>query len=129
MVVYLRIEQVMAAHDRVLEAHGGLAGVRDLGRLEAAVAMPRGTFSGQFLHPSPQAMAAAYRFHITQAHAFIDGNKPTAVTCAFSFLLGNGLNIQASEDELFDLTVAIADHRRSKEEVTAFFESRIAARE
>jgi prophage maintenance system killer protein len=40
---------------------------------ESAVATPRATFGGEFLHTSIPAMAAAYLFHLCQNHPFIDG--------------------------------------------------------
>lgn len=42
---YLTLGEVLAIHRRVMEQSGGMAGVRDLGALESAIAQPRMTFA------------------------------------------------------------------------------------
>jgi death-on-curing protein len=49
-----------------------MAGVRDLGRLSSALAMPEASFEGVTLHPSPSEMAAAYLYHTARNHPFVD---------------------------------------------------------
>jgi death-on-curing protein len=41
--VFLYVEDVLLIHEEQLGKYGGSAGVRDLGLLESAVAMPRAT--------------------------------------------------------------------------------------
>lgn len=82
--LFLNVEQVFTIHHRSLLEHGGMAGVRDKGGIEAAVLQPRNVFlylSGDFFD-----LAAAYAFHIAEAQGFIDGNKRTAVASALIFL-------------------------------------------
>ncbi len=61
---FLEVAEVVALHDRQLAAFGGSPGIRDRGLLESAVAQPRATFGGEFVHADLFAMAAAYAFHI-----------------------------------------------------------------
>ena len=63
-------------------------------------------------------MAAAYLFHIVQNHPFIDGNKRTGYTIMRAFLLINGLDIELTQDELYELTVGVADGRVSKADLS-----------
>ena len=56
---FLEIEEVLELHARQVEAFGGAPGVRDQGLLESALALPRATFDGRFVHESLHAMAAA----------------------------------------------------------------------
>lgn len=74
------------------------------------------------------AMAAAYLYHLTQGRGFVGGNQRTGIGAALVFLRINGHALRASEDELYDLSIAVADHRISKEHVVAFFEDRVEAR-
>jgi len=46
---------------------------------------------GQPLISDPIEIAAAYLFYLCRNHAFIDGNKPTALAASLVFLDGNGL--------------------------------------
>lgn len=59
---FLTVEDVLLLHEEQLLAYGGGAGVRDRGALESAVAMPRATFDGLFVHDDLFAMASAYAF-------------------------------------------------------------------
>src|SRR6266542_5469810 len=67
---FLDLEEVLDIHDRQLAKFGGAAGRRDQNLLESALAMPRATFGGEFVHEDLCAMAAAYAFHIAQNQPF-----------------------------------------------------------
>jgi death on curing protein len=73
--VFLTLDDVLEIHEQQIERYAGSHGLRDTGALESAVATPQATFGGKYLHGSLYLMAAAYLFHITQNHPFIDGNK------------------------------------------------------
>ena len=60
---HLDVAAVLAIHAEVLAAHGGLAGVRDRGLLESAVAAPQASFGGKPLIGDPLEVAAAYLFY------------------------------------------------------------------
>ena len=118
---FLTFNQVMAIHQRMIADFGGNASVRDQGMLEGAVTMPSQSWGGQYLHEDLSDMAAAYLFHICQNHAFIDGNKRTALACAEMFLLINDRVLTATNKELENLTLGVADGRVSKGDVVDFF--------
>lgn len=103
---------------------GGARGIRDPGLLESAVANAEATFDGQFLHETPFEMAAAYLYGICRNHPFLDGNKRTAAAAALTFLDMNRIEIDAGEDELYDLVIGVATGRVSKAAVAVFFEGR-----
>ncbi len=88
---HLTVEAVKAIHREVLAAHGGAAGIRDETLLESAVAAPQASMMGQPLISDPIEIAAAYLFYICKNHAFVDGNKRTALAACLVFLEENGL--------------------------------------
>lgn len=55
-------QQVLVLHKQLLDAFGGLGGVRDEGLLDAALSSPFATFGGQYLYPSVQAKATQLGF-------------------------------------------------------------------
>src|SRR5208282_4208704 len=112
--LFLTLDEVLEIHEQQIELYGGSHGVRDQGALESAVAVPQATFGGEYLHPTVAAMAAAYLFHITQNHPFIDGNKRTGANAAITFLLLNGYEPTFTEDELVELVLGVASSRLSK---------------
>jgi death-on-curing protein len=120
---FLTVEDVLGIHAEVIAEFGGEGALRDLGLLESAVAMPQQTFGSQFLHDSRFAMAAAYLFHITQNHAFVDGNKRTALAAALVFLRLNLIVIDRDVDQLYDLTMGVAEGRLDKAAVAAELEA------
>lgn len=109
-ILYLTVAAVKAIHAEVLAAHGGAEGIRDESLLESAVAAPQATMMGQPLISDPIEIAAAYLFYICRNHAFIDGNKRTALAACLVFLESNGLLLDAQlptdEWEKFVLDVA-----------------------
>jgi len=119
--VFLSVEQVIAIHERMIAEFGGKGGVRDHGLLESAATMPAAAFGGAFLHNDLPSMAAAYLFHICRAHAFLDGNKRTALAASEVFLQVNGFRLAASDDEVVELVLGVAAGKVSKDETTAFY--------
>lgn len=117
---FLDLEDVLEIHTRQIVNYGGGQGVRDHGLLESAIAQPQATFEGQFLHLDLFEMAAAYLFHIASNHPFVDGNKRVALECALVFLEINDSPIEATDDELVELTLATAKGERSKQEIAKF---------
>jgi death-on-curing protein len=88
---HLDVEAVLAIHEEVLAAHGGLSGLRDRALLESAVAAPQASFGGQPLIRNPIEIAAAYLFYLCRNHPFVAGNKRTALAAALVFLDANDL--------------------------------------
>jgi len=123
--VFLSVNDVLEIHRRVIEAFGGYAGLRDRGLLESAIAMPRSTFDGTELHAGLAQKAAAYHFHLCANHPFVDGNKRVAVAAAELFVMVNGRELTASDDELVELTMGVARGRLSKATVVEFFEKHV----
>ena len=124
MLLFLDLDDVNEIHAGQIERYGGSTGLRDSGLLESAVAQPQASFGGEFLHSDLFEMAAAYLFHIVLNHPFVDGNKRVALECSLVFLEINGVQIEASDDELVELTLAAARSERSKQQLAQFFRSK-----
>jgi death-on-curing protein len=92
----------------MVDEFGGDPAVRDRGLLESAVALPASQFGGEYLHGGIPEMGSAYLFHICRNHAFVDGNKRTALTTAEMFVLLNGMRLVATNEELEELTFGVA---------------------
>ena len=88
---HLSLDAVIAIHEKVREAHGGLRGLRDAALLESAVAAPQASSGGEPLIKDPTEVAAAYLFYLCRNHAFVDGNKRTALAACLVFLASNDL--------------------------------------
>ena len=124
---FLNVDDVLLLHDDTLRREGGLAGIRDRGLLEAAVAMPRQQFGGRYLHADLAAMAAAILFHLAQNHPFLDGNKRVAVMAAYVFLDANGVSLDVPPRDLEAVTLDVASGRIGKDPLAAWFRKRLLA--
>jgi death-on-curing protein len=111
---FLTLAEILEFHEDLLSSFGGSPGIRDLGVLESAVAMPQSGLGNAFFHQFPFEMAAAYAFHIAQNHAFVDGNKRTALTAALVFLEINEYPVMGGEEELEAATREIASGKMDK---------------
>jgi death-on-curing protein len=122
--LFLDIEQVLQIHRSLIERYGGSEGVRDIGLLHSALTTPQSSFGGQALHNDLFEMAAAYLYDLVQNHAFIDGNKRVGVAAAIVFLALNNIEIEADQDGLVKLTLAVARGESGKREIAEFFRAR-----
>ena len=118
---FLDISHVLRTHVSLIDKYGGETGVRDVGLLHSAIAMPQASFGGEFLHKDIFEMAAAYLFHIVQNHPFIDGNKRAGAAAAIIFLDMNGVDVEADEEGLVALTLRVACAKAGKTEIADFF--------
>jgi len=123
MPVFLTMNQVFAAHKSLIETYGGTDGIREVGLLESALAMPMAAYGEDYLHADIFEMAAAYLYHITQNHPFLDGNKRTGAASALIFLALNDIELEADEDGLIDITLKVATGKADKPEIASFFRS------
>ena len=122
---YLSLGEIVHLHQAVLDQTGGATGIRDLGVLESALAQPRATFGGTDLHPTLITKAAALGFSLAMKHPFVDGNKRVAHAAMETFLLVNGLELNAGLDEQEQLMLNLADGRVPRENLAAWLEKHV----
>jgi death-on-curing protein len=118
---YLNPQQILFIHYRLIETTGGSHGVRDLGALQAAAARPRATFAGDDLYPELFAKSAALLESVIKNHPFVDGNKRTPITAAGIFLQRNGCRLDASQEDLYLFTMAMATGRGGVKDAEDWF--------
>ncbi len=115
---FLSVEDVVEIHAAVILRYGGAPGLRDQGLLESAAAQASASFDGVLLQGDLFAMAAAYLFHIVKNHPVVDGNKRAGLLATLVFLELNGVSLVSRSERLYDLTIAVAEGRCEKEEIS-----------
>jgi death-on-curing protein len=118
--IFLSLDEVIELHRDQIERYGGSAGIRDVGLLQSAIAMPQAGFGGQFLHADLFEMAAAYLFHIVQNHPFVDGNKRVGAAAAMVFLELNHVEVRVSNETLVETVLAVAQGKLGKAAIAEF---------
>jgi death on curing protein len=103
-VIYLDLDDLLHIARRAL----GEVEVRDAGLLEAASARPRATAFGEEAYPSIHGKAAALLHSLARTQPLVDGNKRLALAATIAFYGVNGFRLTLSNDEAYDLVMAVA---------------------
>ncbi|KJS11805.1 MAG: death-on-curing protein [Hoeflea sp. BRH_c9] len=91
---YVTLQEAIHIHEILLKAHGGAAGIRDRGLIEAALLRPQTGYYADLMEE-----AAALWESLAMNHGFVDGNKRVAFACMEIFLDLNGFELTAGEEE------------------------------
>lgn len=110
-------EKVLLLHQIMAEATGGDVGLRDETLLESAIETICSTFDGVELYPTKEEKAAKLGYSLISNHAFVDGNKRIGMYIMLSFLELNGIKIEAENDEVYKLGMAVADGSADNEDI------------
>lgn len=109
-MIWITVEDVIRLHSQVIQATGGLDGIRDHSALESAVCAPLQTFGGQELFPSEIEKIARLGYGLASNHAFIDGNKRIGALMTQLLLQWNGYRLELEVGELADMFISVADN-------------------
>ncbi len=113
-----------AVHLDQLREHGGLPGLRDENALEAALARSR-----QRRHYEPRSdlatRAAAYGWGLVTGHPYRDGNKRTAFLTMVVFAGLNGLDLEATQEDVVTTMLAAAAGRLTEGQLADWVGARL----
>ncbi len=112
-------------HRDQLDRHGGQDGYRNRAAIEAAIDSPKQTMFGEPLYPDLASKASVYLFQISESQGFVDGNKRTAVVAASAFLGINGYQIAASDEELYQMVIQMAQGHMDRRAVAEWIDDRL----
>ena len=104
-MIFLELDALLHIAARTL---GADPIVRDHGLLESALARPKASAFGQDAYPDLEHKAAALLHSVARNHALVDGNKRLALAATIVFLGINGRQLTLTNDEAYDLVVAVA---------------------
>lgn len=104
-MIYLDLDSLLHIATRTL---GAEPVVRDYGLLESALARPRASALGEPAYADLHSKAAALLHSLARSHALADGNERLALAATIAFLGINGHRLPLTNDEAYDLVVAIA---------------------
>ena len=113
-MLFLRKPKVIEYHAWLIERFGGSGELRDEGALESAVAAAPNR--RHYEDADIVKCAATYVYHLSQAHAFIDGNKRIAAAIMELFLNINQVTLQASDGEMENFILGVAAGKITRDE-------------
>ncbi len=103
-MIHLDLDDLLHIASRAL----GTFEVRDIGLLESAAARPRSTAFGEDAYPSIHHKAAALLHSVARNHPLVDGNDRLSLAATIAFYGLNGMQLTLSNDEAYELVMAIA---------------------
>lgn len=104
-MIYLTLDELLGIAARVID---GEVALRDAGLLESAAARPQATVFGADAYPDLHSKTAALLISICKNRALVDENKRVALAAAIVMLGLNGWVLTLTNDEAYDLVIAIA---------------------
>jgi death-on-curing protein len=125
-MLFLTKSDLLEIHRRAIAEFGGSQGILDEGALESALVAAENR--AWYENADLVGCAAAYAFHLTSAHAFVDGNKRVAAAATETFVLINEAQINASDDDLYQFFIGIASGTYPRDQVEDWLRSRITAK-
>ena len=121
---WIQREALVRLHAMCLVQFGGLAGLRDAGLLESALARPEQL--ANYASPEVADIAAAYAFGLAKNHPFVDGNKRTAFLALGLSLRLNGYRLTASQPDATQTILLLAAGELSEQALATWIRGQMA---
>ena len=106
--IQLTIQDIYELHRELKDAFVLSSGVRDKNLLASAVNTPFQTFMENDLYPSIYDKAAQLCYGLANNHPFTDGNKRTALHSMYVYLIINGFDIMATQQDVENMIIDVA---------------------
>ena len=106
--IQFTVQDIYELHKQLEDAFVLSSGIRDENLLISAVNAPFQTFMANDLYPSIYDKSAQLCYGIANNHPFTDGNKRTALHSMYVYLIINGLDITASQQDVENLIINVA---------------------
>ena len=121
----MTLEQILVIHEDQIERYGGSHGVRNLALIESAVFRPQTSFAGKELYVTIFDKAASLLHSVLLNHAFVDGNKRTAMVATITFLELNGYFLEVSQKELVHFALKVENKKISIEKIANWLKKHV----
>ncbi|MBS4462672.1 type II toxin-antitoxin system death-on-curing family toxin [Aerococcaceae bacterium zg-B36] len=116
----LTAEQIIRLHSQLINASGGLDGVRDKGLVELSIDTVFDTYFGVDRYPTIEEKASRLCYSLIKNHAFLDGNKRIGIFAMLVLLEVNDVVIRCTDKELVRLGFGIAESKLTYEDILEF---------
>lgn len=124
-MIWVKTEDVIRLHSQIIQATGGIDGIRDQGILESAICAPLQTFGGQELFPTDIEKIARIGYGLASNHAFLDGNKRIGALMTQLLLKWNGYSLKLEVGELADMFISVADKSATEADLLGWIQQHL----
>ena len=116
-MITLNAGQVIRLHKELLDATGGLDGLRDATMLDSALSVTFQTFGGVELYPSVAAKITRIAYGLVCNHPFIDGNKRIGTYVMMILLDLNHIDADFTDEDVIRIGLELADGKMSDKQL------------
>ena len=116
-MIALSNEQVKRLHKKLLDATGGLDGIRDEALLESALSAAFQTFESVELYQSMAAKIARIVYGLVRNHPFVDGNKRIGTYVMLVLLELNHIEANFSDDDIIRIGFELANGKMNDKQL------------
>jgi len=116
-MITLNEEQIKRLHKKLLDATGGLDGMRDEAMLSSALSAAFQTFDGVELYPSTAAKIARIAYSLVCNHPFVDGNKRIGTYVMLVLLALNRIEAEFTDDDIVRIGLELANGKMSDKQL------------
>lgn len=120
----LNTEDIELIHLQIIDASGGLHGLRSKEVPSSAVASQTQSVFGKDAYFGIWQKAAALARGIICNHPFLDGNKRTGIISALALIELNSIKLSISDQDLEDFAVKVAVENLDIPQITAWLQAR-----
>ena len=124
-MIWVKTEDVIRLHSQIIQATGGIDGIRDQGIMESAICAPLQTFGGQELFPTDIEKIARIGYGLASNHAFLDGNKRIGALMTQLLLKWNGYSLKLEVGELADMFISVADKSATEADLLGWIQQHL----
>lgn len=121
---WLLVSVLMAEHEFIIAEHGGIRGIRDMNALKSSCVSPMHLYHYSDPKPSIEDFAARYAYSISRSHPFCDGNKRMALQACEIFLVVNGYELTATQEEKYLLFLDLAQNHTSENDLVKWIKEK-----
>lgn len=125
MMKFLRIENVLMFHEKIIKETGGGAGIRDRGLIESALNRGFMTYDGKDLYPSIIEKISVIAHSLISNHGFVDGNKRIGVAVMVIMFKMNNVKVCYTQKELIDLGLKTAEGFMREKDISTWIKEHI----
>lgn len=119
-MITLTPNDTILLHALLTKEAGTCEGLRDRALLESAVYSQNASFGGFDCYPTVEEKASRLFYALVSNHAFADGNKRVGLLAYLTTLKLNDVPFAASDGELIDLTLSLAQGNATYDDLLAF---------
>jgi len=123
--IQFTLQDIYELHPQLENTFVLSSGVRDENLLASAVNTPFQTFMGNDLYPSLYDKAAQLCYGIANNHPFMDGNKRTALHSMYVYLIINGFDIMATQQDVENMIIDVAAGNMTNTELVQWLQKNI----